>query len=92
MTVFGAHFHGLQRIAEFAPGIQAALQGADALHAFAPEQQRHPGAGRFVGSSTVKDDFTIARKLLILFLEFAGIDAKGAGNGFRVGFKIDGVP
>ena len=81
-----------QGIAEFPPGVQSTLQRADALDAFISEQQRHPGAGRFVWSSTVQNDFTIVRKLFVLLLEFAGVHAESAGNGFGVGFEINGVP
>src|SRR4029077_4384323 len=51
-----------QRIATFAPGIQTTLQGADAFDAFFSEEQRHTGAGGFVGSSTVEDDFAVERQ------------------------------
>jgi hypothetical protein len=44
-----------------APGIEAALQWADMLYAALSEEQRHTGAGSFVWSSTVEDDFTIER-------------------------------
>jgi hypothetical protein len=51
-----------QRIAAFAPGVEAALQGADAFDAFFSEEQRHTGAGGFVGSSTVENDFAVERQ------------------------------
>jgi hypothetical protein len=38
------------------------LQGADAFDAFFSEEQRHTGAGGFVGSSTVEDDFAVERQ------------------------------
>jgi len=47
-------------ITALAPGGQATLKRADALDALLPEEQRHTGAGGFVGSSTVEDDLAIA--------------------------------
>ncbi len=82
---------GLQRVALLAPFFQAALQRADALNAFFPEKQRHTGAGGFVWSSTVEDDVAIARQALVVFLEFASIHAKGAGDGLRLRFEVHGV-
>jgi hypothetical protein len=72
----------------FAPGGEAALERADALDAVFSEEQRHTGAGGFVRSSTVENDFAIARQAVVLFLQFAGIHAKSARNRFRVGFKV----
>ena len=78
-------------IAEFAPGVQAALQRADAFDALFSEEQRHTGAGGFVWSSTVENDFTIERQPISFLFEFLGVHAEGAGNRFRVGFKVHGV-
>src|ERR1043166_9103187 len=81
-------FHG---IAKITPGVESTLERADASDALPFEEQRHTGAGGFVWSSTVQNDFAIARETVAVFLEFLGIDAKGAGDGFRIGFEIDGV-
>jgi hypothetical protein len=43
----------------FAPGFQAALKGANTGDALFSEEERHTGAGGFVWSSTVEDDFAI---------------------------------
>ena len=45
----------------FAPGIEATLERADVLEAVFSEEQRHTGAGGFVGSSTVENHFAVAR-------------------------------
>jgi hypothetical protein len=82
---------GDEREAALAPGVQAALQGADAFDAVFSEEQRHTGAGGFVWSSTVKDDFAVARQTVVLLFQLLGVHAEGAGNGFRIGFKVHGV-
>ena len=49
----------LQRIIELPPGINPSEQGPHAPDALAMQQQRHPGAGHFVWTRAVKDDFTV---------------------------------
>jgi hypothetical protein len=77
--------------AAFTPGVKAALQGADALDSVFSEEQRHTGAGGFVWSSTVEDDLTIARYAVVLFFQFLGVHAEGAGNCFGIGLEIHGM-
>jgi hypothetical protein len=55
--------------AERLPCIKTARQGADALHSVSFQHQRHPGAGRFVGSSAVQDDVVIAWDLRIFLVQ-----------------------
>ena len=90
--VLHADRQNLQWVAELAPGVESALERPDTFHTFVSEEQRHTGAGGFVWSSTVKNDLAIARQPFIGLLEFAGIHAKRAGNRFRVGFEVHGVP
>src|SRR5690242_20903514 len=71
---------GRQRKAAVAPGVQAALQGPDALDAIFFEEQRHTGAGGFVGSSTVKHHFAVARQPVVLFFQLFGLEMQCAGN------------
>jgi hypothetical protein len=47
------------RIFVFAPSFQAALKGANTGDALFSEEERHTGAGGFVWSSAVEDDFAI---------------------------------
>src|SRR5258707_196128 len=68
--VLRANRQNLQGVAEVTPGIQAALERPDMHHAFFPQEKRHTGAGGFVWSSTVEDDFAVARQPLISLLEF----------------------
>ena len=79
---------GDERVAALAPGIQTALQWADALDAILPEEQRHTGAGGFVRSSTVENYFAVAGQKVILLFQFLGVHAESAGNGFRVSFEV----
>ena len=81
----------VKRVAAFAPSVEAAQQRANARDAFLPEEQRHTGTGGFVWSSTVEDDFAIARQAVVLLLQFLGVHVKGAGNSFRIGFKVHRV-
>src|SRR5260370_20735076 len=80
--VFRVNRQILQRVTEIAPGIQSALERPDAFHAFVPEEERHTGAGSFVWSSAVKNNFPVARQPVILFLEFSCVQAKSAGHAF----------
>ena len=79
------------RILQFPPGIESALERPDMSYAFISEEQRHTGAGGFVWSSTVENDFAVARQPFIGYLQFASVHPKSAGNRFRVGFEIHGV-
>ena len=67
------------------------MQGADTGDALSSEEQRHTGAGGFVWSSTVEDDFAIAGQAIVFFLEFFGVNAESARNGFGISFKIERV-
>ena len=87
----GGDRDGFYGVAEFAPGIQAALQRADAPDALFSEEQRHTGAGGFVWSSTVENDFAVARQAIVFLFQFVGVHAKRAGNRFRVSFEVHGV-
>src|SRR5258705_2122169 len=89
--VLRANRQNLQGVAEFTPGIQAALERPDMHHAFFPEEKRHTGAGGFVWSSTVEDDFAVALQSLISLLEVTRVHAKCAWNRFRVGLDINGM-
>src|SRR5437764_11942736 len=80
----GDEVNGLDGVAEFAPGVQSALQRADAFDALFSEEQRHTGAGSFVWSSTVENDFTILGQAIVFLFELLGIHAESAGHGFGV--------
>ena len=88
LLCFGGQCDDGEGEAFFAPGIEAALERADALDAIFSEEQRHTGAGGFVRSSTVKNHFAIARQEIGFILQLEGVHSKGAGNGFRIGFEV----
>jgi hypothetical protein len=83
---------GDERVAAFAPGSQAALQGANALDAVFSEEQRHTGAGGFVWSSTIEDHFAVARQAVVFLLQLLGFHVQGSGNDLRLGFEIQRMP
>ena len=64
----GFGFVDLHLVAKVAPGVESALKRADASDALLLQEQRHTGAGGFVGSSTVEDDFAIVGKAIAVFL------------------------
>ena len=82
----------VERVAAFAPSLQTALQRPNPLDAILPEEQRHTGAGSFVWSSAIENDFAVAWQTVILLLQIRGIHAKSAGNGMRVGLKVHRMP
>jgi hypothetical protein len=59
----------LHRISMLDPGIKSALQRTHTRDAAFFQLQRHPGAGRFVGSSAVEDDVAVTRDLLVAYLQ-----------------------
>src|SRR5208282_2078568 len=59
--------------------------------ALSSEEKRHTGAGGFVWSSAVEDDFAIVRQQIVFLLQFLGVHAEGARECFRVGFEIHGM-
>src|SRR5260370_17262635 len=79
-------------IASFAPRAQPALQRPDAPNPFIPQQERHTGAGRLVGSSTVKDDVAIAGKPIIFLLQLFAIHSEGPRNRLGAGLDTAGIP
>jgi hypothetical protein len=92
LTQLSGESRSHQRIATFAPGVETALQRTDALDAFFSEEERHTGAGSFVGSSTVENDFSVERQRVVFFFEVFRIHAEGSGNGFGIRFEIHGMP
>src|ERR1035438_6937915 len=64
----------LDRLAGLAPGSQSA-DNHERVESFFPQQVRHPGAGRFARSSTVKINVLVLGKVLDLFLKIVGLDA-----------------
>src|SRR5260370_41137161 len=80
-----------EREAELAPRGKTAGERADAFDAALSEKRRHTGAGGFVGSSAVEDDVAVAGEHLRKGVEFSGVQADGAGNGYVPGLEILGM-
>ena len=86
-----SEFNVGDRILVFAPGFQAAFEGANARDALSSEEERHTGARSFVWSSAIENDFAIAGQTVVFLFELLGVHAEGAGNGFGIGFEIHGM-
>jgi hypothetical protein len=70
----------LHRVLQRGPGIESAEQRTYARDASLSQLQRHPGAGRFVGSGAVEDDVAIARNLLVAHLQLFRRETNRAGH------------
>jgi hypothetical protein len=51
------------------PGVDPAFERANPGDSFRSQQQRHPGAGRFVGSRAVEDDVAIPGNLSVALFD-----------------------
>ena len=51
------------------PGVDAAFERANPGDSFGSQLQRHPGAGRFVGSRAVEDDVAIPGNLAVALFD-----------------------
>ena len=51
------------------PGVDPAFERANPGDSFGPQQQRHPGAGRFVGSRAVENDIAIPGNLSVALFD-----------------------
>jgi len=51
------------------PGVDPAFERANPGDSFGSKQQRHTGAGRFVGSRTVENDVAIPGNLSVAFFD-----------------------
>src|SRR5579864_715459 len=81
----------LQGEALILPGSESAGQWPDAGDALSSQEQRHTGAGGFIGSSAIEHDVAIAGNLLLPRFQFFWIQAECAGKGERLRFKFDGM-
>lgn len=78
-----------ERETPLAPSLEASSERPNPRYASLPEEQRHPGAGGFVGSSAVEDDLAVARDFLMAPVKLVGDEAKGAGQGLGAGFELE---
>jgi len=73
------------------PGVDAAFEGADSSYSFGSQQQRHPGAGRFVGSRAVENDVAIPGNLAVALFDFFHRDTKRSRDHLRERLDINGL-
>lgn len=80
---------GFQRKAAGAPRFEPAGERTDARNAALAKQERHTGAGGFVGSSAVEDDVAVAGDLQVAAVEFVGEQVQSAGELDAVALKLE---
>ena len=73
------------------PSVDPAFERADPGDSFGSQQQRHTGAGRFVGSRTVEDDVAIPGNLSVALFDLFHSDAKRARDYLRKRLDIHGL-
>lgn len=80
-----------QGIAEVLPSVEAALKRPHALDPELLKLQRHTGAGGFVGSSAVEDNFLVERQSACAFSHLFRQHTNGAGQHARVADRVESV-
>ena len=73
------------------PGVDAAFEWPNPGDSFGLEQQRHPGAGRFVGSRAVKDDVAVPGNLFVALFDIFHGDTKRTRDHLRKSLDIHGL-
>jgi hypothetical protein len=82
--IWGLHWKFVRK-----PGINPASKGADSRNSLFLQQQRHPGAGRFIRSRAVEDNLSIARDFLVTFFKLFHSHAQSAGYDRGEGLNIE---
>jgi hypothetical protein len=88
---FVAEVFGNKREIVREPGIDPAFERANPGDSFRSQQQRHPGAGRFIGSRAVENHVAIAGNLSVALLNLFHRDTKRARNHLRERLDIHGL-
>ena len=73
------------------PGVDPAFERANPGDSFGSQQQRHPGAGRFVGSRTVENDVAIPGNLSVALFDLFHSYTKRARDHLRKRLDIHGL-
>ena len=73
------------------PGVDAAFERANPGDSFGSQLQRHPGAGRFVGSRAVENDVAIPGNLAVARFDLFHSDTKRARDHLRKRLDIHGL-
>ena len=74
------------------PGVDPALERANAGDSFGSQQQRHPGAGRFVGSRTIENDVAIPGNLSVALFDLFHGYTKGTPDHLSRCLPIGATP
>ena len=80
-----------QRKAALTPSVQPTGQRPDPGDASALEQQRHPGAGRLIGSTTIDDHVALPRELYPALLQVLDGEPDGTRERVRREPHVDGA-
>jgi hypothetical protein len=73
------------------PRVDPAFERAHSNDSFGSQQQRHPGAGRFVGSRAVEDDVAIPRNLSVAVFDLFHSYTKRTRDHLRKRLDIHGL-
>jgi len=73
------------------PGVDAAFERANPGDSFGSQQQRHPGAGRFVRSRAVEDDVAVPGNLSVALFDVFHGHTKRTGDHLRKRLDIHGL-
>jgi len=73
------------------PSVDPAFERANPGDSFASQQQRHPGAGRLVGSRTVENDVAVAGNFCVALFDLFHSDTQRARDHLRKRLDIHGL-
>ena len=73
------------------PGVDPAFEGAHPGDSFGSQQQRHPGAGRFVGSRAIENHVAIPGNFFVALFDLFHRDTKRARDHLRKRLNIHGL-
>jgi hypothetical protein len=82
---------GNGREIEREPSVDPAFERANPGDSFGPQQQRHPGAGRFVGSRAVENDVATQGNLSVALFDLFHRYTKRARDHLRKRLDIHGL-
>jgi hypothetical protein len=77
----------VDRKAMLQPAIQPTRERPNAMNTPSLQHQRHTGAGGFVGSAAIEDDFSVARNFVVSLVEF--LEAHDLGPTDLAGIHFD---
>ena len=88
---FLAEAFGNEREIVREPGVDPAFERANPGDSFGSKQQRHPGAGRLIGSRAVEDDVAIPGNLSVALFDLFHGYTKRARDHLRKRLDIHGL-